>query len=249
MEKKLRALLLQALGTENYLRLVSKIYIKLIKAGMMKGKYPELFYLQELIKPGFICIDIGANVGYYSTMLSKQVEATGHVHAVEPVALFQQIFTQNMKLFKCNNVTLHPVALGGEKGSITMGTPMIDGVFRHGLTHVIEPNEDTRGMHTYEVNMCTPEELFLGLNRLDFIKCDVEGYEVVLMPHFTGIINQFKPIIQIELGSEEHRKSIVNLFATLGYKPFKLHAGALQLLSSTEWLQYNKGDFYFKHSS
>jgi hypothetical protein len=30
---------------------------------MMKKKYPELFYLNQLIQPGFVCIDIGANVG------------------------------------------------------------------------------------------------------------------------------------------------------------------------------------------
>lgn len=246
MEKKLRALLLKVLGTEKYLSLVSRIYIKLIKAGMMKGKYPELFYLEQLIKPGFICIDIGANVGYYSTLLSQYTTATGHVHAVEPVALFQDIFNRNMAAFNCTNVTLHPVALGGEQGSITMGTPMIDGVFRHGLTHVVEAGENTENMHTYTVNMCTPEALFLNLERLDFIKCDVEGYETILMPHFMTILNRFKPLIQIELGSEDHRKSIVSLFATAGYKPYKLDEGTLMPLSETEAVTYSRGDFYFK---
>jgi FkbM family methyltransferase len=225
---------------------VSRIYINLIKAGMLKGKYPELFYLEQLIQPGFICIDIGANVGYYSTLLSKFAGPTGHVHAVEPVALFQQIFNANIQAFNCTNVTLHPVALGGEKGSITMGTPMIDGVFRHGLTHVVADSEDTSTMHTYTVNMCTPEELFLNLSRLDFIKCDVEGYETILMPHFMSILTRFKPLIQIELGSEEHRKSIVDLFGKLGYTPYKLNEGNLQPLSAAEALVYDKGDFYFK---
>lgn len=246
MEKKLRALLLKVLGTEKYLSLVSRIYIKLIRAGLLRDKYPELFHLEHLIKPGFICIDIGANVGYYSTLLSKYTQPSGHVHAVEPVALFQQIFNRNIQAFNCTNVTLHPVALGGEKGEITMGTPIIDGVFRHGLTHVVEPGEDTGNMSTYKVNMCTPEALFLNLERLDFIKCDVEGYETILMPHFMTILNRFKPLIQIELGSEEHRKSIVDLFATAGYRPYKLLDGVLVQLSDTEALSYSKGDFYFK---
>jgi FkbM family methyltransferase len=246
MEKKLRAFLLNVLGTEKYLTLVSRVYIKLIDAGLMKNKYPELFYLEQLIKPGFISIDIGANVGYYSTQLSRYSGPAGHVHAVEPVALFQQIFNRNIRAFHCSNVTLHPVALGGEKGAITMGTPVIDGVFRHGLTHVVEPGEDTTNMHTYQVNMCTPEELFLNLDRVDFIKCDVEGYETILMPHFMSILNRFKPMIQIELGSEEHRKVIVDLFATAGYKPYKLSGGSLVELNNSEALTYSKGDFYFK---
>lgn len=246
MEKKLRALLLKVLGTEKYLSLVSRIYIKLIRAGFLKNKYPELFHLEQIIRPGFVCIDIGANVGYYSTLLSKYAQPAGQVHAVEPVALFQQIFTRNIQAFNCTNVTLHPVALGGEKGVITMGTPIIDGVFRHGLTHVVEPGEDVSNMSTYQVNMCTPEELFLNLERLDFIKCDVEGYETILMPHFMTILNRFKPMIQIELGSEEHRKSIVALFATAGYAPYKLLGGVLVALSDSEALSYSKGDFYFK---
>ena len=47
MEKKLRSLLLKSLGTESYLGLVSSAYIRLISAGFLKDKYPELFYLKE----------------------------------------------------------------------------------------------------------------------------------------------------------------------------------------------------------
>jgi len=246
MEKQLRALMLQTLGTERYLSLVSQVYIRMIKAGMMKAKYPELFFLKELIKPGFVCIDIGANVGYYSTMLSAQCGPEGKVHAVEPVQLFQRIFTKNIRSFKCTNVVLHPVALGGETSHIIMGTPIIDGVFRHGLTHVVEPGEDTSSMHTYEVEMCEPEKLFANLQRLDFIKCDVEGYEVFLMPHFMGIIGKFKPLIQIEISSEDHRKTIMDLFAPVGYKPYRLNNNKLELLQPDAALKYDGGDFYFK---
>jgi FkbM family methyltransferase len=246
MEKKLRALMLQTLGTERYLSLVSQVYIRMIRAGMMKAKYPELFHLKQLIKPGFVCIDIGANIGYYSTLLSELCGKDGKVHAVEPVKLFQTIFTKNIRSFDCKNVTLHPVALGGSASTITMGTPMIDGVFRHGLTHVVEESEDVSKMHTYTVEMCEPDTLFANLERLDFIKCDVEGYEVYLMPHFVKIITRFKPLIQIEISSEDHRKTIMALFAPMGYKPYRLHNGAMEMLTEKEALAYNGGDFYFK---
>jgi FkbM family methyltransferase len=248
MEKKLRAFLLKSLGTERYLSLVSRIYINMIWRGMMKAKYPELFYLKELVKPGFTCIDIGANVGYYSTMLSRLCGATGHVHAVEPVQLFQSVFKRNMRVFGCSNVTLHPVALGGETSTITMGTPVIDGVFRHGLTHVIEPDEDTTGMYTYQVNMCRPDDLFATLKRVDFMKCDVEGYEVFLMPHFRNILATFKPLIQIEISSADNRDSIQQLFATFGYHPYKLQGDTLIRMTSNDAVKYEGGDFYFKVS-
>jgi FkbM family methyltransferase len=245
MEKAFRALLLKTLGHKNYLALVSHIYIRLIKAGMLKQKYPELFYLQQLVKPGFVCVDIGANVGYYSTFLSQYAGTSGHVYAVEPVDLFAQVFKKNMAAFALSNITLHQTALGGEQRTITMGTPVIEGVFRHGLTKIVDEKEQAN-LHTYEVPMQVPDQLFANLSRFDFLKCDVEGYEVFIMPHFIKTLSRFKPVIQMEISSETNRENIFNLFAPLGYQIFGLKQGQLMPLSAKEALVYEQGDFYFK---
>ncbi len=112
--KKLRALLYASLGQEGYLSLVSGIYIKLVKLGFFKAKYPELFFLKQILKPGFVCLDIGANVGYYSTVMAQLTE---YVHAIEPVPLFGNIFKKNTQNYR--NITLHAVALGAENKIIT----------------------------------------------------------------------------------------------------------------------------------
>jgi FkbM family methyltransferase len=247
MEKKLRAFLLRILGVERYLSLVSGVYIRLIRRGLMKKKYPELFYLKEVIKPGFTCIDIGANVGYYSVFLSLYAGTKGHIHAVEPVALFAKIFKKNTLRFAYNNITLHETALGGEDKMIQMGTPVVDGVFRHGLTKVVS-EEDTANLHTYEVKMQIPDELFRMLTCFDFLKCDVEGYEVFIMPYFIQTIRKFRPLIQMEIGTAENRKNIIDLLTPLGYAVFKLHNDRLQELTMEEALQYEGGDFYLKVS-
>jgi FkbM family methyltransferase len=244
MEKKIRAILLQTLGLENYLSLVSRIYIGLIKTGFMKQKYPELFYLKQLVKPGFVCVDIGANVGYYSTFLSLYAGKTGRVFAVEPVALFAHVFKKNTKAFGLPNITLHQTALGGENKMIQMETPMIDGVFRHGLTKVVDSTE-TNDLHTYDVEMHIPDELFASLTRFDFLKCDVEGYEVFIMPHFMKTISRFKPTIQMEISSAENRKQIFDLFLPLGYSVCKLQNSSLHNMSIAEAMNYEAGDFYF----
>lgn len=245
MEKRLRAILLRALGLEGYLSLVSAVYIRLIRAGQMKRKYPELFFLRELVKPGFVCVDIGANVGYYSTFLSLHAGKEGHVHAVEPVDLFARIFKKNTRKFAMKNITLYQTALGGENKPIKMGTPVIDGVFRHGLTHVLD-KEDADSMHTtYDVDMRVPDELFASLTRFDFLKCDVEGYEVFIMPHFMKTIGRFKPTIQMEISSAEHRKQIFDLFTPLGYRISRLQGNALQPMAEAEALHYGDSDLYF----
>lgn len=244
MEKQLRALLLDTLGHRKYLALVSDVYIRLIRSGFLKKKYPELFYLSTLVKPGFVCVDIGANVGYYSVFLSKYAGHTGHVYAVEPVDLFAGIFRKNISQFGLGNITLHQTALGGERKTIQMGTPVIDGVFRHGLTKVIDDN-NTDGMQTYEVPMQIPDELFASLTRFDFLKCDVEGYEVFIMPHFVKTIAKFKPTIQMEISTVENRKQIFDLFTPIGYTICKLSEGNLVALTYNDALGYEGGDFYF----
>jgi FkbM family methyltransferase len=245
MEKLLRALLLRLLGHKNYLALVSNIYIRLIKAGMLKNKYPELFYLKHLIKPGFVCIDIGANVGYYTTFISGYATTNGHVYAVEPVDLFAQVFKKNTSAFALNNITLYQTALGGEERTITMGTPIVEGVFRHGLTKIVDGANQT-DLLTYEVPMQIPDVLFAELTRLDFIKCDVEGYEVAIMPHFLNTISRYKPLIQMEISSIANREIIFNLLTPIGYAVFGLKNGQLIKLDIKEALNYELGDFYLK---
>ncbi|MFI5222455.1 MAG: FkbM family methyltransferase [Bacteroidia bacterium] len=244
MGKIIRVLLLKILGLKNYLSLVSDIYIRLIRSGFMKKKYPELFFLKQLVKPGFVCVDIGANVGYYSVFLSQLSTKNGRVHAVEPVGLFAGIFKQNAKKFGLENITLHQIALGASNKKIKMGTPVIDGVFRHGLTKVLNENSP-ENLYSYDVEMKIPDELFSSLERLDFLKCDVEGYEVVLFPHFMSILSKFKPIIQMEISSEENRRQIFDLLFPLGYSGLRLNENKLEKMPVEDALKYEGGDFYF----
>ncbi len=244
-EQKLRSFLLIILGADSYLRLVSFIYLHLIKAGFLKKKYPELFYLETLIKPGFICIDIGSNVGYYSVSLSKFAGDTGHVYSIEPVPLFVNVFLKNIKKFGRNNITLYQCALGGEKKDVILGTPIIKGVFRHGLTKVLDQPE-AEGTQNYKAKMEVPDELFNPLSKIDYIKCDVEGYEVHLFPQMLNTLHRFKPLIQIEILDSSNRNFIINLLKPIGYKPFGLINGNLEQLSDAQAFTYEKGDFYFK---
>ena len=60
--------------------------------------------------------------------------------------------------------------------------------------------------------------------RTDFIKCDVEGYEVVIMEEMRPLLERFRPTVLIETGGE-NRDRIVALFTDLGYDAYTLHRG------------------------
>jgi hypothetical protein len=246
IEKTIRTFLLKIFGLEGYLSIVSDIYLRLTNGGLLKNKYPELFYLKKIIKPGFVSIDIGANVGYYSTNISKLSGVKGKVFAIEPVPLFANVFKRNAHKFALKNITLLQTALGAENTKIKMGTPVIDGVFRHGLTHVLDNKNDNSAFETFEAEMKIPDELFSNLTQLDFIKCDVEGYEIQLFPHLLNTIAKFKPLIQIEISTAENRNFILNLLIPIGYKAYGLFNNNLTLLSNAECENYTLGDLYFK---
>ncbi|MBO3272777.1 FkbM family methyltransferase [Hymenobacter defluvii] len=245
--KQLRKLLVRALGFERYIRLVSRVYLRLVGAGWGKKKYPELFFLQKLIKPGFVCLDIGANLGYYSVALSRLVGKEGRVLAVEPIPDFQAIWKENVKLSGFDNLTLLPYALGGHNQMVQMGTPERHGLLHHGMTKVASSNPHEHYARTYEVPMRVPDELLRDLTRLDFVKCDVEGFESEVFAHLQATLRRFQPLIQTELNGLENRQKVVAVLAGLGYKPFVL-SERLELIpcSAAQLTSAVTADFYFQ---
>ena len=246
--KVLRKFLVNTLGFNRYIRLVSKIYIMLVGSGLMQKKYPELFFLKKIIRPGDTCLDIGANLGYYSTFLSRLVGASGKVLAVEPVPLFQDIWKNNVKASGLANLTMWPYALGGENTRIRMGTPERDGLLHHGMTKIMASAQDSYA-RTYEVEMKVPDELFINLNRLDFVKCDVEGYEYEVFRNMQETLRKFKPLVQTELNGTQNRQQVKDLLTAIGYTTYILSPEQTLLPCTDVLLKNHTGDFYFKFSN
>ena len=243
--KSIRKLLVNTLGFNRYIRVVSKIYIMLVGSGLMQRKYPELFFLKKIIRPGFTCLDIGANLGYYSTFLSRLVGPAGKVMAIEPVPLFQEIWRDNVKASGLANLTMWPYALGGQNTRIRMGTPERDGLLHHGMTKIMSSAQDNYA-RTYEVEMKIPDELFINLNRLDFVKCDVEGYEYEVFRNMQETLRKFKPLIQTELNGTENRQQVKDLLTSIGYETYILSPEQTLLPCNSVLLKNHPGDFYFK---
>jgi len=245
--KELRKLLVRALGFERYIRLVSRVYLRLVGAGWGKSKYPELFFLAKIVKPGFVCLDIGANLGYYSVALSRLVGPQGKVLAVEPIPAFQTIWKDNVRLSGHNNLTLLPYALGGENTTVQMGTPERNGLLHHGMTKVAASNTQEHYARTYDVPMRVPDELLTDLVRLDFVKCDVEGFEYEVFRHMQDTLRRFRPLIQTELNGLQNRHDVVALLEKLGYKPFVLsERSELVPCTAAQLESAVTADFYFQ---
>lgn len=212
--------------------------------GWGKSKYPELHFLKNVIKKGYNCIDIGANMGYYSYFLSKYSGTTGKIYAIEPVPLFCKIWEKNTSKSKFKNLTLFPFALGEKDSHVEMGTPMINGILHHGMTKVITEN-DSVFKTTFTVEMKNPENLFSEIQKIDFIKIDVEGYESIVVENMIETIKKHKPLIQSELSGRENRLHVIKTISDLGYSVNYLKDNHLEL-ATPEIVNTYQNDFYFK---
>ncbi|MDD2634701.1 MAG: FkbM family methyltransferase [Bacteroidales bacterium] len=238
-----RVILYKIFGLKVYLKIVSKLYLRYINCGFGKDKYPELHYLKSIIKPGFVCIDIGANLGYYSYFLAKITGRLGKLYAVEPVPLFAEIWKQNLKRYKSLMPVLLPFALGKTEKTVQMGMPAIDGVVHHGMTRVIDKSE-TGFEKTFSVEMKNPDQLFQNIEHIDFVKIDVEGFESEVFQNMKDTLQKHKPLIQAELSGSKNRETSIEILQNIGYNVFFLKQSKLISADKKAIETYN-GDFYF----
>ena len=158
--KAIRKLLVKLLGIKGYLKLISSIYLKMIVLGFFKKKYAELHFIQKIIQPHDVVIDIGANLGYYSFFMAKSIHKNGALFAIEPIPLFADVWKKNMRKYQANkNIKLFNVALGDEaKAAVKMSIPIVHGIVRHGLTKIDNHNVDQAAL-SFEVPMYIGEQL------------------------------------------------------------------------------------------
>ena len=231
MGKIIHKLLYRTLSLKAYLRTVSRLFFLFHRLGI--GRYAPateyVYHLPELVGRGDTAIDIGANLGYYSRPIAQLIGREGHLYSVEPVPEIFEVLQYNMRRHKF--VRLLPYALGCENKTISMGNDSAPqcGYFGTGQNFVKDSDEPTDVSFTAQ--MRRGSELFSDLERLDFVKCDIEGYEWIVMSELRALIERFHPTVLIETGGE-NRPKIIHLFEIMGYEGFTLEHGEERPLTS-----------------
>jgi len=179
-----------------------------------------VYHLPAMLREGGIAIDIGANLGYYSSPMSRIAGETGHVYAVEPVPVIFDVLRRNLRGRR--NVTFLNCALGDREGDIEMANDSVAsaGYFGTGRNFVNEGGASPEAVR-FTARMRRGSELFAGVGRIDFIKCDIEGYEVVVLGEMRGLIERHRPTVLVETGGG-NRRMICEMFAEMGYAAFTL---------------------------
>mgnify|MGYP003296333846 CR=1 FL=1 len=228
LAQSIKRLLYKSLSLENYLKTLSWGFFAGFRLGVASQspayEYPH--FLKRLVAKGDTVLDIGANLGYYSRILSRLVGSSGRVFAVEPVAPIMGVLRHNLR--HCKNVEILPYALGEEEREIVMcnDTARYQGYFGTGQNFVGDAaaTEGEQEGERFPAQMRRGSELFSKLTRLNFIKCDIEGYEVVVMNELRPLLERFRPTVLIETGGE-NRAKIIKLFHSLNYRGYTLEHG------------------------
>ena len=115
-------------------------------------------------------VDIGANLGYFSCLMSRLAGPSGTVAAFEPEPDNQLLLRVNLDLNRAHNVHVHPVALGAAEQSLLLHRYKGSNRGRHSFV-------ESGGIGTIEVPVRRLDDVLGGSTALDLIKIDIEGFE------------------------------------------------------------------------
>lgn len=246
MKKFLKSNLYKTLGLKQYLRLLYRTLSIAIDGGFLKTNEAYLLhqFSRKIVQKGDSVLDIGANLGYYTRLFLKSVGTEGTVYAVEPVLPFYE--NLNHFLGKHKNLTIYNYALGTEEKEIQLSVPDEYGYLRTGLPRVYDDNNPPTAekLMLFPAKMVRGSELFKNIERVDYLKMDIEGYEQYVIPEIKDFIAKTLPCIQIELSGQS--KAIVdNVLLSLGYEIYFYQNDLLHKKPINNYAQ----DYFYIHPS
>jgi FkbM family methyltransferase len=189
---------------------------------------PDLIVVRELVQPGTIAVDLGANIGTYTKVLSDLVGPAGTVISVEPVPQTFEVLSRIVQSLGMCNVSCINAAISDSDGEVVMELP----------------NYDTGGINFYQAKVVASSEkrvvgsrrqVVVPALRLDtlvgetgivgFVKCDVEGHELACLSGAEMVLNSHSPAWLVEVWGDPDEPGtkamqLFGIFEGLSYVPW-----------------------------
>ena len=190
------------------------------------------------MQPGQTVLDVGAHIGYFSTLFSRLVGDTGSVVAIEPSPETVQVLRKNCA--QCSNIQVKHAAVSEHEGDLPFF--IFPSFYSEYNSFSIERYVSEPWFEQYPpktVNVTTIQLSHFCEQRQilpDWIKIDVEGVEFQVLQTIESLLQQTRAsvIVEVVLPKSESERSIVKqiqeFFQELNYSTFaiqsegKLHA-------------------------
>jgi FkbM family methyltransferase len=181
----------------------------------------EQTFLRRNVRAGMSVVDVGSNQGIYTLLLSKLVR-DGMVIAFEPDPLLFAALRANLDRNNARNVTAHQVGAGRSSATLS---------FERGSLHLGNNRLTSTNTGTDKVRV-EPLDAFVPLPAIDFMKIDVQGWELEVLLGARDLIGR-SPNLQIlfefwpwglrQAGTSP--EELLNLLEKLGFALFELGRG------------------------
>jgi FkbM family methyltransferase len=145
-----------------------------------------------------VVFDVGAHAGQFAKLFAR-LARRGRVYAFEPSAYARSILVPALTFNRLANVTVVPLALAEAAGEAALHTPLkASSAWGFGLAHLGaagEPGVDQSVRLTTLDAFAAAEHL----TRLDFIKADIEGWEMRALVGGEASLRRFRPALFLEV--------------------------------------------------
>lgn len=204
---------------------------------------PDVRPISRFVKPGDTVFDLGANLGWYTCVLSRLVGPKGKVYAVEPIPETFEVLSFVVEKLGLQNVTLCNCAVSDQVGSGVMKLPLHDyGGTNFYMAHLVTGQGEEASPDLVEVPLQSLDGLLAGQvpESVSFIKCDVEGHEVGVLKGAKSFFQKAKPAMLIEVsGTAEVQDDPNNEFYSIlcgyGYEAYWYDGGHLRKRTKGHW--------------
>jgi len=176
--------------------------------------------LSKELKKGMTCLDVGGNIGYYTMLESKIVGNEGKVIVVEPSPLNYEHLKHNLEMQNASNVTSYNFAAGDKDGEVNFL------IYKESNGSFTIPDGEETSLPGDIIKVPAKRlDTFLNeisIEKVDFVRMDVEGYEYHIIRGMEKTIEKSKPMFQIEVHStlmgSDNTKKFLKEFQNAGYE-------------------------------
>jgi FkbM family methyltransferase len=158
----------------------------------------EFYFLSQVLRPGMVFVDVGANMGLYTLFAARKVGESGTVLAIEPSNRECDRLLKNAAANSLSNIRLLHMAVSdsSSQAELLVASDERSGHNTLGAFGYDTPLASKESVRTEQLDEIILQE---GLQRVDVIKMDIEGAEFHALRGAVGAIERFQPILMLEL--------------------------------------------------
>lgn len=163
-------------------------------------------WMTKNISPGFTCVDVGANYGYYTRIMERLSGPDGYVYAIEANPELSELIKRSINDYPIDNasaVEVFTIAASDSKGSDILNIPekFIGGSsLVYGKEDLPSSIADIEWNKRIEVNTDSLDNILSDVEHIDIIKMDIEGAEPLAWGGMSNVLEK-TDILVVECGS------------------------------------------------